>query len=141
MRMHSFVGTYRGGSVSRGEERSLLSREEPTKLLSIQWQCLHLPPHKGLSKSQLCFRLGRTFYSFPSSLCLSSQLSLPATSVPAEQSWQEGSDQVGNTEPEAWVRAGSSLASAAAPPAPAAFPALLFVCLFLWMSIPVTSAP
>lgn len=142
MRAHSFVGIYRGGSVSRGEERSLLAREEPSKLLNVQWQwqCLSFSPHEGLSKPQLSFRLGRTFCSFPSSLCLSSRLSLPATSFLAEQSWQEGSSQVGNTEPEAWVRAGSSLASAAASPAPAAFPALLFVCLFLWMSILVTSA-
>lgn len=139
MRAHSFVGIYRGGSVSRGEERSLLAREEPTKLLNVQWQwqCLSFSPHEGLSKPQLSFRLGRTFCSC---LCLSSRLNLPATSFLAEQSWQEGSSQVGNTEPEAWVRAGSSLASAAASPAPAAFPALLFVCLFLWMSIPVTSA-
>lgn len=55
----------------------------------------------------------------------------PTRSLEAEHSWREGRDQVGNTEPEAWVGAGSSLASAAVSPAPAAFPALLFVSLDL----------
>lgn len=88
----------------------------------------------------------RDIVPFPPAPPGSLPLSPPATSFPAafygaERSWQEGSHQVGNTEPEAWVGAGSSAALAAASPAPAAFPALLFVCLFLWTSIPITFAP
>lgn len=86
MKVHLSVGFHTDRSVSRGEERSLLAREEPIKLLSAQqsqqWQWLSFPLHKGWSKPQLSFMLEGTSHPYFQP-CLSLGLSPPATFFPA----------------------------------------------------------
>lgn len=68
MKVHLSVGFPSGRSVCRGEERSLLAREEPTKLLSAQWsqqwQWLSFPLREGWNKPQLSFMLAGTLQPY-----------------------------------------------------------------------------